>query len=99
MTEGVSLYKDGINPYSGDMFHETPVGLAFYTQLINYMSPFLPAVFIVLDLITCQLLYLTAVEYMKHLVRIAVLKLFSSLYCLLHDECLLCRCSVKKKKR
>lgn len=69
VTEGVTLYKDGINPYTGDMFHETPVGLAFYSQLIAYASPYLPAVFIILDLLTCHLLYLTALEYMKHLVR------------------------------
>lgn len=68
MTEGVALHKDGINPYSGDMFHETPIGLAIYSQLIDYASLYLPSIFIILDLITGHLLYLTAVEYMKHLV-------------------------------
>lgn len=68
MTEGVALYKDGINPYDGDIFHESPVGLALYSQLIDYASSYLPAVFIIVDLVTGHLLYLTAVEYMKHLV-------------------------------
>lgn len=69
VTEGVVLQKDGVNPYSGDMFHESPVGLALYSKLIEYAAPYLPGIFILLDLITCHLLYLTAVEYMKHLIR------------------------------
>ncbi|KAK3927347.1 Phosphatidylinositol glycan anchor biosynthesis class U protein [Frankliniella fusca] len=69
VTEGVALYKDGINPYSGDMFHESPVGLLIYNQMIDYAAPFLPAIFIIFDLLTGHLLYLTAVEYMKHLMK------------------------------
>lgn len=73
VTEGVVLQKDGVNPYTGDMFHESPVGLAIYSQLIEYASPYLPGIFILLDLITGHLLYLTAVEYMKHLVSYLIL--------------------------
>ena len=69
VTEGVALYKDGVNPYDGDIFHESPVGLVIYSQLISWASPYLPAVFIALDLLTGHLLYLTAVEYMKHLMN------------------------------
>ncbi|KAE8741080.1 hypothetical protein FOCC_FOCC013336 [Frankliniella occidentalis] len=69
VTEGVALYKDGINPYSGDMFHESPVGLVIYSQLIDQATPYLSAIFIIFDLLTGHLLYLTAVEYMKHLMR------------------------------
>ncbi|KAJ1524412.1 hypothetical protein ONE63_010912 [Megalurothrips usitatus] len=67
VTEGVTLYNDGINPYSGDVFHVSPVGLILYSKLIEHVAAYLPVVFIIMDLFTGHLLYLTAVEYMKHL--------------------------------
>lgn len=57
MQEGVFLLQQGIDPYRGDLVHETPLLLkALSAILINY-AEFLPLLYIILDLCTATLLY------------------------------------------
>ncbi|KAJ8883423.1 hypothetical protein PR048_015266 [Dryococelus australis] len=67
MTEGVYLYNEGVDPYMGDLFHESPLGLHVYSWMIQYVSQWLGLIFIACDLATAHLLYCTACRYMTQL--------------------------------
>lgn len=67
--EGVSLYNEKINPYDGDLFHETPLALVFFSHLTSILSDFyVSLVFIACDLFTAFVLYHTSKMYTKNLV-------------------------------
>lgn len=68
VTEGVFLYNEGTNPYMGDMFHETPLGLVIFHWLIQNIPDSLHLVFIGCDLVTAFLLYKTARKCVADLV-------------------------------
>ncbi|KAH8263528.1 hypothetical protein KR044_010229 [Drosophila immigrans] len=60
MQEGVFLLQQGIDPYRGDLVHETPLVLtAFSSILVNYAA-FIPLLYIFCDLCTAALLYSTS---------------------------------------
>lgn len=67
VVEGVSLYREGINPYDGDLFHETPIGLVVFDFILAYIPNYISVIFIACDLITGLSLYWTACEYMKEM--------------------------------
>lgn len=52
--EAVHLWKSGLDPYSGNIFHEYPISLQFYKILITYFN--IDLVFIGTDIITAILL-------------------------------------------
>lgn len=69
VTEGVYLYNFGIDPYTGDLFHETPIGL----YVFNFIQQHLPqsilfCLFVFTDLLTALFLGLTAKQYATELV-------------------------------
>ncbi|XP_017839677.2 LOW QUALITY PROTEIN: phosphatidylinositol glycan anchor biosynthesis class U protein [Drosophila busckii] len=65
MQEGVFLLKQGIDPYRGDLVHETPLLLkALSNILINY-GEWLPLIYIILDIFTAALLYLTSKRFVE----------------------------------
>ncbi|KYM99303.1 PREDICTED: phosphatidylinositol glycan anchor biosynthesis class U protein [Cyphomyrmex costatus] len=64
VTEGVYLHKFGINPYEGDLFHETPIGLYVFTLMQEYLPQWaLFLLFVVVDLTTALCLALAAKHY------------------------------------
>ncbi|XKL59547.1 hypothetical protein PGB90_000563 [Kerria lacca] len=66
--EGVVLYNEGTNPYVGDMFHETPLILWFFTWIIEHFSiKFINLLFIICDIITSFVLHQTAEMYLQQL--------------------------------
>ncbi|XP_063216552.1 phosphatidylinositol glycan anchor biosynthesis class U protein isoform X4 [Bacillus rossius redtenbacheri] len=67
VTEGVHLRDEGVDPYAGDLFHESPLGLVAYGWLIRGLSSWLGPVFVACDLATAHLLYCTARCYMAQL--------------------------------
>lgn len=67
--EGAFLHNEGINPYDGDLFHETPLGLYVFKYLIQYLMQWLGVIFIACDIITAHLLYNTAFTYMNELLQ------------------------------
>ncbi|XP_014255286.1 phosphatidylinositol glycan anchor biosynthesis class U protein [Cimex lectularius] len=69
VTEGVSLYRFGISPYSGDIFHENPIALYFCDFMINSIPGCIGVVFVLTDLMTALVLYLTAKDYMEETER------------------------------
>ena len=54
--EGVYLYERSLSPYDGDVFHETPIWLVFYTYLLKVNTSVLQAIFILCDIATAILL-------------------------------------------
>ncbi|XP_076277802.1 phosphatidylinositol glycan anchor biosynthesis class U [Lasioglossum baleicum] len=64
VTEGVHLYNFGVDPYVGDLFHETPIGLYIFDLIQKYLPQWsLFVLFIFTDLLTALLLALTAKQY------------------------------------
>lgn len=71
VTEGVYLYNFGIDPYEGDLFHETPIGLYIFDLMQKYLSQWvLFLLFIATDLITAVCLAITAKHYALELVSL-----------------------------
>lgn len=68
VTEGVFLYKRGINPYDGDIFHETPVGLVVFNYMLTYLPNALGLLFVACDMLTAYALYTTAQTYVREMV-------------------------------
>lgn len=67
-TEGVYLHNAGIDPYTGDLFHETPIGLYVFNIAQEHLPYWLLlCAFILTDLTTALLLGLTAKYYMTEL--------------------------------
>lgn len=67
VTEGAYLYSEGINPYVGDNFHETPLGLIVFDKMINHIPQWIGIIFVVCDLVTAHVLYHTAQTFMSEL--------------------------------
>ncbi|XP_060832375.1 phosphatidylinositol glycan anchor biosynthesis class U protein [Bombus pascuorum] len=69
VTEGVYLYNCGIDPYTGDLFHETPIGLYIFNFIQQHLSQWaLFCLFVFIDLLTAVFLGLTAKQYTTELV-------------------------------
>ena len=69
--EGVFLHQRSQSPYDGDVFHETPIGLLFYSYLLRLNVGFLYAIFTLCDAFTAialtqatQIFFRDIVSYM-----------------------------------
>ncbi|XP_067145001.1 phosphatidylinositol glycan anchor biosynthesis class U protein [Centruroides vittatus] len=67
--EGVHLDIQGISPYSGDTFHESPLALMLYKLMIQYVGEYVPLLFVISDVITTVFLMLGSKKYLLHLVK------------------------------
>ncbi|KAK9512798.1 hypothetical protein O3M35_001133 [Rhynocoris fuscipes] len=67
VTEGVSLYQHGVSPYTGDVFHETPIALWIFNIMMTYFPSVIGIVFILCDIVTSIILYITAKLYMEEI--------------------------------
>ncbi|EDW78127.1 uncharacterized protein Dwil_GK24175 [Drosophila willistoni] len=66
MQEGVFLLEHDIDPYSGDLVHESPLVLKGLSWIfLNYAS-YLPLLYILLDLLTAGLLWIMSHWFVKH---------------------------------
>lgn len=68
LKEGIYLFESGVDPYTGDLFHETPLTLVLFRTLIQLLGPALHLLFIFVDLLTAFLLFRTAANYI-HLLK------------------------------
>ncbi|XP_051997493.1 phosphatidylinositol glycan anchor biosynthesis class U protein-like [Xyrauchen texanus] len=65
VVEGLALLDLGVSPYSGDVFHETPLIIYLFHFTIDYAE----IVFIIADVITAVSLYLAIQIYSKNVFR------------------------------
>uniref|UniRef100_A0A8C1D0P7 Phosphatidylinositol glycan anchor biosynthesis, class U n=1 Tax=Cyprinus carpio carpio TaxID=630221 RepID=A0A8C1D0P7_CYPCA len=65
VVEGLALLDLGVSPYSGDVFHETPLMIYLFHFTVDYAE----IVFIVTDGITALALYLSIQTYNKDVFR------------------------------
>lgn len=63
--EGIFLLQNGIDPYQGDLVHETPLILSALSGLFQKYPHFLPAFYIVLDICTAALLYVMSRRFVR----------------------------------
>merc|ERR1712136_159894 len=56
VVEAVALENAGISPYDSDAFHEGPLMLIFYKQLLQWLGPYVNAVFVIADILTALVL-------------------------------------------
>ncbi|XP_051173018.1 phosphatidylinositol glycan anchor biosynthesis class U protein [Leptopilina boulardi] len=70
VTEGVHLRNFGIDPYSGDLFHETPLCLEAFSLMQKFLNDtFLKLFFIFTDFTTAWLIAATAKNYFTEVVK------------------------------
>lgn len=73
LVEGITLLNDNVNPYSGDIFHESPLILHFFRCLLFNENEFLrlsvPFIFIICDVISALFLYYMAKSYMMQMIQ------------------------------
>lgn len=55
--EGAYLYDSSIDPYQGDVFHESPIVLIGASFLLKNFSLFVPIILILLDLLTAVFVF------------------------------------------
>ncbi|XP_071968275.1 phosphatidylinositol glycan anchor biosynthesis class U protein [Engystomops pustulosus] len=65
VVEGMSLLDLDVSPYSGDVFHETPLIIYLFHFLVDYSE----IVFMITDALTAVALYLAVQEYNKVLFK------------------------------
>lgn len=66
--EGIALQDKFISPYSGDLFHETP--LALQVMKTAYIFPWkIDGFFMAIDVLTMIFLYKTACVFVKYLIK------------------------------
>ncbi|KAK2861598.1 hypothetical protein Q5P01_001131 [Channa striata] len=65
VVEGLALLDLGVSPYSGDVFHETPLIIYVFHFLVDYAE----ITFMLADVITAVALYMTVKDYNKQVFR------------------------------
>ncbi|XP_053675725.1 phosphatidylinositol glycan anchor biosynthesis class U protein [Anopheles nili] len=65
--EGAYLYKNGVNPYDGDMYHENPLILHASRWLLENAPNAIPSLFILLDVLCGVLLLLAARVFIREM--------------------------------
>ncbi|XP_041080326.1 phosphatidylinositol glycan anchor biosynthesis class U protein-like [Polyodon spathula] len=65
VVEGLSLLDLGVSPYSGDVFHETPLIIYLFHFVVDYSE----IVFLIADAVTAVALYLVVQDYNKTVFR------------------------------
>ncbi|XP_062400624.1 phosphatidylinositol glycan anchor biosynthesis class U protein [Sardina pilchardus] len=65
VVEGLALLDLGVSPYSGDVFHETPLIIYLFHFVIDYVE----IVYMLADCITAVALYLAVQHYNKNVFR------------------------------
>lgn len=65
MKEGVFLLQQGIDPYIGDLVHETPLLLKAISGILIGYAEFLPLLYILFDLCTAWLLYAMSSRFIE----------------------------------
>ncbi|XP_016979671.1 phosphatidylinositol glycan anchor biosynthesis class U protein [Drosophila rhopaloa] len=65
MQEGIFLLQSGIDPYQGDLVHESPLILSALSGLFKNYPQFLPVFYIILDIFTAALLYTMSRRFVK----------------------------------
>uniref|UniRef100_A0A3Q3CM84 Phosphatidylinositol glycan anchor biosynthesis, class U n=1 Tax=Haplochromis burtoni TaxID=8153 RepID=A0A3Q3CM84_HAPBU len=65
VVEGLALLDLGVSPYSGDVFHETPLIIYMFHFLVDYAE----ITFMLADVITAVALYMAVKEYNKQVFR------------------------------
>jgi hypothetical protein len=68
--EGVYLHQRSQSPYEGDVFHETPTGLVFYSYLLKLNFNILHAIFILCDVLTAFVLTETTRIFFQNIVSV-----------------------------
>ncbi|XP_008319495.3 phosphatidylinositol glycan anchor biosynthesis class U protein [Cynoglossus semilaevis] len=63
--EGLALLDLGVSPYSGDVFHETPLVIYLFHFVVDYAE----VTFMLADLITAGCLYMAVKDYNKQVFR------------------------------
>lgn len=74
--EGAFLYEKGINPYSGDLYHENPLILYFSNFLLRNVNSFIPYIFIGCDLLCAYLLMRMSQIFIAQTVSILTLLIY-----------------------
>ncbi|KAK3086781.1 hypothetical protein FSP39_023280 [Pinctada imbricata] len=65
--EGISLHKQGISPYSGDLFHEMPLMLQFLSVISTFSSNAIMLFFLLLEIVQGYILLKICNSFARYL--------------------------------
>lgn len=66
LLEGIYLFNENVDPYSGDLFHESPLILITFRFLIQALGPWIEVFFVATDILTAFILSHTASLYIAY---------------------------------
>lgn len=69
LQEGIYLYKNEIDPYQGDMVHETPLLLATLVWVFTLIPQLIPWIYLLVDLATAFILYKMSQESIQQMLE------------------------------
>ncbi|KAG5867392.1 hypothetical protein JTB14_022930 [Gonioctena quinquepunctata] len=69
VSEGLFLLSNGINPYSGDLLHETPLSLYIYKNVLELFQGRTHLMFLTFDIITGLVLYFITQKFVSELYK------------------------------
>lgn len=67
VSEGLYLLSNNINPYNGDLLHETPLSLLFYSNMLKIFRNEVRAMMLTIDIVTGLILYCVSNKYILEL--------------------------------
>lgn len=67
--EGVHLRLHGVDPYTGDRLHESPLFMYFYESMLQYFPQYVKIVFILIDLLIAHVLFLVTKKHMERVYK------------------------------
>ncbi|CAH1164526.1 unnamed protein product [Phaedon cochleariae] len=65
VSEGLYLLSNNINPYSGDLLHETPFSLYIYRNVLRLFQGRIEYMFATVDVLTGMILFFSAKKYVE----------------------------------
>lgn len=67
--EGVYLRWHGVDPYTGDRLHESPLFMWLYEAMLKSIPQYVKFVFVFVDVLTAHVLYLVTKKYMERVYK------------------------------
>lgn len=67
--EGVHLRWHGVDPYTGDRLHETPLFMWFYEIILKHIPNCINIIFIMVNMLTAHVLFLVTKKHMERVYK------------------------------
>lgn len=69
MQEGVYLRQHGVDPYTGDRLHESPLFMWCYENMLEHIPQYVDIIFMLVDLLVAHVLFLVTRRHMLNIYK------------------------------